>query len=131
MSLSDLKTDTLDQIYNDVNTIISGFETIILLTLAISLVVIFTFLIVSKNYVDPHSRINKKSESVLVSFFVSVRNEEKMIIECINSMLNQTYKKREIFVVDDASTDQTPKIIEDKFGSNSEIKTIYLKKKCR
>ena len=43
-------------------------------------------------------------------------------------MLNQTYKKREIFVVDDASTDQTPKIIEDKFGSNSEIKTIYLKK---
>ena len=96
--------------------------------LAISLVVIFTFLIVSKNYVDPHSRINKKSESVLVSFFVSVRNEEKMIIECINSMLNQTYKKREIFVVDDASIDQTPKIIEETFGSNSEIKTIYLKK---
>ncbi len=128
MSLSDLKTDTLDQIYNDVNAIISGLETIILLTLAISLVVIFTFLIVSKNYVDPHSRINRKSESVLVSFFVSVRNEEKMIIECINSMLNQTYKKREIFVVDDASTDQTPKIIEETFGSDSEIKTIYLKK---
>ena len=65
---------------------------------------------------------------MLVSFFVSVRNEEKMIIDCINSMLNQTYKKREIFVVDDASTAQTPKIVEDKFGSNSEIKTIYLKK---
>ena len=88
MSLSDLKTDTLDQIYNDVDTIISGFETIILLTLAISLVVIFTFLIVSKNYVDPHSRINRKSEPVLVSFFVSVRNEEKMIIDCINSILS-------------------------------------------
>ena len=81
MSLSDLKTDTLDQIYNDVNTIISGFETIILLTLAISLIVISTFLIVSKNYIDPHSRVKSKSEPVLVSFFVSVRNEEKMIIE--------------------------------------------------
>ena len=131
MELSDLKTDTLDQIYNDVNTIISGFETIILLTLAISLIVISTFLIVSKNYIDPHARVKSKSEPVLVSFFVSVRNEEKMIVKCINSMLNQTYKKREIFVVDDASTDQTPKIIEETFGSNSEIKTIYLKKNVR
>ena len=49
MELSDLKTDTLDQIYNDVNTVISGFETIILLALAISLVVFSTFLIVAKN----------------------------------------------------------------------------------
>ena len=109
MELSDLKTDTFDLIYNDLETIISGFETIILLTLAISLVVFSTFLIVAKNYVDPHSRVKSKSEPVLVSFFVSVRNEEKMIIECINSMLNQTYKKREIFVVDDASTDQEGK----------------------
>ena len=128
MELSDLKTDTFDLIYNDLETIISGFETIILLALAISLVVFSTFLIVAKNYVDPYSRVKSKSEPVLVSFFVSVRNEEKMIVKCINSMLNQTYKKREIFVVDDASTDQTPKIIEDNFGSNSGIKTIYLKK---
>ena len=128
MELSDLKTDTFDLIYNDLETIIYGFETIILFSITLSLIVISTFLIVSKNYVDPHSRVKSKSEPVLVSFFVSVRNEEKMIVKCINSMLNQTYKKREIFVVDDASTDQTPKIIKDNFGSNSEIKTIYLKK---
>ena len=38
MELSDLKTDTFDLIYNDLETIIYGFETIILFSITLSLI---------------------------------------------------------------------------------------------
>lgn len=48
---------------------------------------------------------------VLVTVIVSVYNGEKYLIECIDSVLNQTYKKLEIILVDDGSTDKSAEII--------------------
>lgn len=119
----------LNQIYEDIETIVSGFENTILIISLFVLTIAILFLIISKGYVDPYKKIanKKKKNETLVSFFVAVRNDEKLIENCINSMLNQTYKKREIFIIDDASNDKTPEILEKKFGEHPEIRIIYLR----
>lgn len=49
----------------------------------------------------------------LVSVVVPAYNEEKNIIECINSLLHQNYYNRQIIVIDDGSTDETPQLLND------------------
>ena len=49
--------------------------------------------------------MNKKQP--LVSFVISVYNEENFILNSLDSILSQTYKNIEIRVVDDCSTDST------------------------
>ena len=48
----------------------------------------------------------------LVTVFIPVYNSEKYIIECINSITNQTYKNLDILIIDDGSQDNTIKLIE-------------------
>jgi chlorobactene glucosyltransferase len=48
----------------------------------------------------------------LVSVMIPARNEEKNIERCLNSLRNQVYKNYEILVLDDNSTDNTPKILQ-------------------
>lgn len=49
----------------------------------------------------------------LVSVLVSSFNEERYIGECIASIKNQTYADIELIVIDDASTDATPRILRE------------------
>ncbi|MFN4306701.1 glycosyltransferase family 2 protein [Sulfurihydrogenibium azorense] len=51
-----------------------------------------------------------------VSVIIPVYNGEKYIKESINSVLNQTFKDLEIVIVNDASTDNTEKVIFENFG---------------
>lgn len=53
----------------------------------------------------------------LVSICIPSYNAEKYIAKCINSILVQSYKNFEIVVVDDASTDDTAKIVKS-FNDN-------------
>ena len=50
-------------------------------------------------------------EGPFVSVLVPVRNEEKLIERCINSLRNQLYKNYEILVINDNSTDNSGKIL--------------------
>lgn len=52
-------------------------------------------------------------EKNLVSIVVSNYNNEKYIKECLESLRKQTYKNIEIIIIDDASTDNSAKIIKD------------------
>ena len=54
-----------------------------------------------------YSRGNNTKASVLIANY----NNEKYIEECLNSILNQTYKNIEIIVIDDDSSDNSSKII--------------------
>lgn len=46
-----------------------------------------------------------------VSVIIPVYNEEKVIAECLKSLLDQSYKDQEIIVIDDGSTDKTVDVI--------------------
>ncbi len=48
-----------------------------------------------------------------ISVIVPVYNAENTIINCLGNLLNQTFSDMEIILVDDASTDGTPKILQD------------------
>tara|TARA_Y100000034_G_C6862215_1_gene392544 strand:+ start:175 stop:1128 length:954 start_codon:yes stop_codon:yes gene_type:complete len=47
-----------------------------------------------------------------ISIIVPAYNEETKIVKCLESLLKQTYKNIEIFVIDDGSTDKTSEIVE-------------------
>jgi len=49
---------------------------------------------------------------VKASVIIPAYNAEKTVRECIQGVLNQTQKDFELIVVDDGSTDNTPKIVE-------------------
>ncbi len=46
-----------------------------------------------------------------VSILVALHNREKYIHQCVESLLNQTYRNFEIVIIDDGSTDDSVKII--------------------
>jgi len=55
---------------------------------------------------------NIKNNKPLVSCLSIVHNDEKFLIEMIDSIINQTYRNWELILIDDASTDNSLKILE-------------------
>ena len=60
-----------------------------------------------------------------VSIIIPAYNAEKYIKRCIESIIKQTYKNIEVLVVDDGSTDNTPKIIDDIAQTDKRIVVIH------
>ena len=53
---------------------------------------------------------NQSKNPGLISCIIPVYNREKLIVECVDSILAQSYDNYEVIIVDDGSTDQTPVI---------------------
>lgn len=49
-------------------------------------------------------------DNYLISVVIPVYNVEKYLERCIDSVINQTYKKLEIILIDDGSEDSSGKI---------------------
>ena len=119
----------VQQLLADIERLTLGYESVILaVTVLIGLVTIIFFIVVW-SYVDPYEKaINElqtqNRQYPLASLFVAVRNDEKLILDCVESMIGQTYKKREIFVIDDASEDNTANILRENFEDNPEVKVL-------
>jgi glycosyltransferase involved in cell wall biosynthesis len=64
----------------------------------------------------------------LVSIVMTVRNVSKTITNCLNSILNQSFKDFEIILIDDFSIDNTQKIIHEIYDKR--IKYFKNKKWC-
>ncbi len=60
----------------------------------------------------------------LVSVYIPTKNRRKLLERAIESVLNQTYRKVELIVVNDGSTDDTQKYLEGLTGKNN-IKVIH------
>ena len=63
----------------------------------------------------------------LISIIIPVYNIEKYINQCVNSVLNQSYKKIEIILVDDGSKDKTSIICDDFCNLDDRIQVIHKK----
>lgn len=63
-------------------------------------------------------------QNPLISIIVPVYNTERYLSECLNSIVHQTYTNIEIIIVDDASTDNSYKIIATFQRQDSRIKYI-------
>ena len=63
----------------------------------------------------------------LISVIVPVYNVEKYLQECLEKIINQTYKNLEIIVLDDGSTDKSPEICDSYEKKDSRIKVIHKK----
>lgn len=66
---------------------------------------------------------------LLISVIVPIYNVDKYLESCIRSIINQTYYNLEIILVDDGSTDNSGKIIDEYAQKDSRIKVIHQKNK--
>lgn len=64
------------------------------------------------------------ADSILVSVIVNIYNEEAYLSECIESILNQTYKNIEIILVDDGSSDSSPLICKEYAKKDARIRVV-------
>lgn len=64
------------------------------------------------------------NENILISIIIPVYNGEKYIADTIKSVIDQTYKNWELIIVDDGSTDNTAKVVEQ----FSDYRISYIKK---
>ena len=60
----------------------------------------------------------------LVSIVVPVYNAESYLYDCLESLINQTYRNIEIILVNDGSTDKSVSILEEYKKKDSRIKII-------
>ena len=66
-----------------------------------------------------NTMLNNHNDLPFVSIVIPARKEEKYIEQCILSLLGQDYPEFEIIVIDDNSTDATPKILKNIIDSNN------------
>ena len=83
-------------------------------------------------YKDPYLSAKNVdvSNGPLISIVVPAKNEEKNIRNCVQSCLNQTYKNKEIIVVNDGSTDKTGEVLDEmrKENRTSNFHILHLSK---
>jgi glycosyltransferase involved in cell wall biosynthesis len=74
--------------------------------------------------------VKYSNQNTLVSVLIATYNHKNYILECLNSIKNQTYKNLEIIISDDCSKDGTQKIIKNfiKQNRNLNIKFFIQKK---
>ena len=63
--------------------------------------------------------------NIKVSVIIPVYNSEKFICRCVDSVLNQTYKNLEIFLIDDGSPDNCPKICDEYAKKDERIRVFH------
>lgn len=62
---------------------------------------------------------------MLFSVFVPIYNTEKYLLECLNSIANQTFDDYEVILVDDGSTDSSGKICDDFCATHDKFKVFH------
>ena len=61
----------------------------------------------------------------LISVIVPIYKVEPYLRQCVDSIINQTYKNLEIILVDDGSPDGCPQICDDYAAKDTRVKVIH------
>lgn len=64
-------------------------------------------------------------KSPLISVVVPIYKVEEYLLDCVNSIVGQTYKHLEIILVDDGSPDRCPEMCDQLASEDSRIKVIH------
>lgn len=64
----------------------------------------------------------------MVSIITPVFNRQEFLDECVQSILNQSYKNWELILIDDCSTDASVKMIKNYVASDKRIKAYFFNK---
>lgn len=70
--------------------------------------------------------IRLKSNEPLISVIVPVYNGQDYLVDCIDSIENQSYKNLEIIIVNDGSTDRTSAVCDSLQKAHHNIRTLTL-----
>lgn len=68
----------------------------------------------------------KGCKMYMLSVIIPIYNSSKYLRDCIDSILNQSYKEFEIILVDDGSTDESVEICDDYAKRYHNIKTVHI-----
>ncbi len=63
-----------------------------------------------------------------ISIIVPVFNVENYLKRCVESLINQTYKNIEILLIDDKSSDSSPKLCDELAKTDQRIKVVHKEK---
>ena len=69
--------------------------------------------------------MKKQCSDPLISVVVPIYNVQKYVRKCIDSIIGQTYHNLEIILVDDGSTDCSPRICDEYSKRDTRIKVIH------
>lgn len=69
----------------------------------------------------------KKEQNIFFSIIIPVYKVEKYLRECVNSVLDQTFKNIEVILVDDGSPDLCPQICDEFSMQDMRVKVIHKK----
>ena len=69
--------------------------------------------------------IKEKQEEARVSIVIPVYNVEEYLVECIESVLNQTYQNFDIILIDDGSKDSSGEICDQYAEKDKRIRVIH------
>jgi glycosyltransferase involved in cell wall biosynthesis/FtsZ-binding cell division protein ZapB len=72
----------------------------------------------------PEYVINRTSDEPLVSIVIPVFNKDEYLNNCVSSVFSNGYENLEIVCVDDCSTDESAKILQDLASKDTRIKYI-------
>src|SRR5580765_1811527 len=76
----------------------------------------------------PAHQTPRVKEAPLVSVVTPVYNGDEYLVECIESVIGQSYQNWEYLLVDNASTDSTPEIISRFASRDSRIQPVRFEK---
>ncbi len=110
----------------ELSSLLDIFPIFALISLIGSLAV-FGYLVYTESQAPTFSYVSSKFDNKRkpkVSIVVTAKNEEQMIKACVESLIHQTYLNFEIVVVDDSSTDSTPKIVSEIAARTENLRLI-------
>lgn len=79
-----------------------------------------SFSLIERISIEPKHQVCRQDFAVIISMY----NTQDFVLRALDSILQQSIVPNEIFVVDDASTDESVQVIIEKYGNNKKIKLL-------